>query len=146
MNTKLIRQVADTIEAHPETYDQGTWGWAWQEIDQEHALPCGTAACVAGHICASDNALANDLMTEEGGVRETARRLADVPEELSEMLFSMCWPWWWFKRAGRPGRAGNPGTIVPGSKDAPVILRWLADCWDKGEVDEVFFEDLKEAD
>ncbi len=35
-NTELFDEIADVIEAHPESYNQGTWG-------------CGSAFCVAGH-------------------------------------------------------------------------------------------------
>jgi len=39
MNSELLLQIADAIEAKPELYDQGTWG----TYDE-----CGTKACIAG--------------------------------------------------------------------------------------------------
>ena len=39
-NTELFDRIAAQIEAHPELYDQGTFG---------ERTECGTAHCIAGH-------------------------------------------------------------------------------------------------
>lgn len=43
-NTAFARQVLEHIEAHPEEWDQGSWG---RRIGTSNA--CGTAYCFAGH-------------------------------------------------------------------------------------------------
>jgi len=42
-NRELFRAIADQIERHPETYDQGVYG---------DVTSCGTKHCIAGHAAA----------------------------------------------------------------------------------------------
>jgi len=46
----LRHMVADQIENHPETYDQGEWGYDYDGTGNP-ALDCGAPCCVAGWTC-----------------------------------------------------------------------------------------------
>jgi hypothetical protein len=46
LNLPLLQKALDHIEAHPEEWNQGSWGQTVQG--------CGTTACLAGHIALLD--------------------------------------------------------------------------------------------
>lgn len=47
--TTRLRMVADQIERHPETWDQGSFdGDGRATVNSRHGHPCKTTACVAG--------------------------------------------------------------------------------------------------
>lgn len=57
-NEQLLRDVASHIEAHPEQYNQGTYG---------REAACGTTACIAGWACllSGHEALVREMETLE---------------------------------------------------------------------------------
>lgn len=57
MNSELLHQVADAIEANPARYDQKRW---------YHRTSCGTAYCVAGWVIALG---APQALTATGHIR-----------------------------------------------------------------------------
>jgi hypothetical protein len=77
INLPLLQKALDHIEAHPEEWDQESWG---------RQTACGTTACLAGHIALMDGwtpvryglQFGDWVHVEKNGVRQTA---GDAAEE-----------------------------------------------------------------
>lgn len=70
INVPLLQKALDHVEAHPEEWDQESWG---------RQTPCGTTACLAGHIALMDGwtpvlrtPFGDWIYVEKNGVRQTA--------------------------------------------------------------------------
>ena len=78
MNIEALKKTRDLL-ARSQTYDQSTW-----VHDGTEAHPCGTPACVAGHIMAahSDGPLDPEVSTSGD-----AAALADLSSSERELMF-----------------------------------------------------------
>jgi hypothetical protein len=127
MNVELMLQVADAIEAHPETYNQREW--------------CGTTCCIAGHALALSYAvqprevLASAMNKLDLGayafsmhsarvwamhaIPALAQDALDIDEPMADILFGcgLHWP--------PPFRLHGPSDSVGDSIKAAAYLRWL---------------------
>lgn len=96
MNKEKLKAVAERIVERPEAYYQNNWF--------RHTLndgSCGTAACIAGHVCLMDNrVIFNSAGVMEGMVPGTpdvadyAQQALDLTPLEAARLFSSasCWP------------------------------------------------------
>lgn len=106
---KLLYEVADYIEAHPESHDQFSWFYVDPARDVNYGAvrqlselwDCGTRACIAGWGCLLNgdkvilDAYGNHVEPKEGGnrehVAERARELFDLDDDESDVLFDGDW-------------------------------------------------------
>lgn len=93
-NYPLLRKTMETIDADPESHDQGSWGTQ---------KGCGTTMCFAGHAAFLSGAVliweksdteimyADECMTPEGGRQEieiyAARQLGLDSREVADLFY-----------------------------------------------------------
>lgn len=94
MNKARLKLVADAIKAHPDNYEQDTWGYGYGSISQ--LKECGSVCCVAGF------AVALDGKRKVGSYMVSARAQAFLDLTVIEArdMFSGAWSASWWKMAG----------------------------------------------
>ena len=128
MNTKLIHEVADTIER----LEFGDEPGKFMMTNYAHGMvgnpeSCRSPACIAGWTCflADGVVLADDIRLDEHPVHERAQELLGITYETANVLFTPTGD-----EAYYTAPPGTPGHISP--ERAAATLRRLADT---GEVD-----------
>lgn len=103
-NLPLLRKVLDHIDAHPEEWNQGTWGENFATYSDPEAAKryeearlgrplCGTTHCIAGHAVAMTEGIrwvgANVRpMVDDGWYAAGARVLGLTADEASDLFES----------------------------------------------------------
>lgn len=135
MNLAPLLQVADVIEAEVAEHNQGKMRFNmqdWSCIRTEDVNDCFTAACIAGHVCATfnhDEWLEWTQNDEAHHISEWAQKFLELDDEQASVLF-VCW----MRKYDEDGnfRAVNPPyklhlrTVTEQVKYVPALLRWMA--------------------
>ena len=139
MNVKLLLEVADYIEAHPEHYDQGTYGARYEQDDPGKGVyECEIPCCVGGIIAILRE---RPPHTEEGDIMDLVlgSRVSQDIEEFARVelrmdkygsetvLLGMQWPTRWLKLVGLVNPYGD-AWFDPRPDQAVVILRAMSTC------------------
>lgn len=90
LNIELLLKVREAILREPDSYDQNTFG------DIDHAAPCGTVCCIAGHtlIEAGEETMVTLLLNEKWEIAERAQAVLGLTLAQRHRLFhpSALWP------------------------------------------------------
>lgn len=100
----LFRVIADQLEAHPEKYDQGTWGVDDTKEISEHDFftvaermavnGCGTRGCIAGWAAAFNITapqVAEPIRSGVYDISKIAAELLELPQSQANELFDEHW-------------------------------------------------------
>ena len=136
MNTKLIHEVADTIERLEFGYEKGQFGMSdfIHSPTEEDPYSCHSPACIAGWTCfLADGIVLSDVnpMTDRMTAYERAAELLGLDFEMAGKLFAPI-----RENAHFEALPGRQGYISP--ERAAATLRRLADTGvvDWGQPDE----------
>ena len=121
-NVKLLRQIADAIEAEPASYDQGCYG----DGTLDASSGCGTACCIAGWAVAIDPDAQAALqrrfrsrgeLPSGGDIHRLAEQALALPDDIADDLFDPAWT---------PHIYRIADLSLPDNVDALAPMSWLA--------------------
>ena len=122
LNRKLLREIADHIEKHPQDFNQEFFTGATLWIIPRDTV-CKTPCCIGGLAIV----LSDKQVEDPRDIPNVAQELLQITRESRYLLFGNGWPGYWFNRANLAREMDDLQNYSPTTYEAVIILRRMAD-------------------